>query len=312
MPNGSEAIRFALIVVAGVSALALSSAYIPILAAILASIPIAVCVARRARETAALFLAVALAAGIAGPGLVMAAGLGALTGLGIRLGLTYTRIVFVVSLIIFALNAVIVAVMWDQTVEDFEQVHAEVGRMIEEAESADASEQVLANYRARQWLLEDWQTKIPGIGFTGILFATCLIVGAVGKWRLRRDNVGIRATFLEYRPADWLVWVLIAVALMWFIDQRWQVSGFRVVSWNLAFALAGIYWVNGLAVFVYGVSAWKPNIFLMVALVLALVYGLMPMLAVIGLFDTWGEFRPRIDALIAARNARKDSYDDVA
>lgn len=280
------------------------------LAPILVPIPIAVCVARRARETTAMLLAVALAAGVIGPGLVIAAALGALAGWGIRLGLTYTRVVFVTALAVFGLSAALTAVQWDQTVEEIEKGYQDLGRQIEEAESSGLSNEALANAEVRHWLLGNWRVTLPGMSFAGILMTACLVVGAVGKWLRLRDNVEIRAAFASYRPSDWLVWFVIAAALLWFIDQRWHTGIARTVSWNLIFALAGIYWVNGLAVFVYGLAAWKPNIYLTVALVLVLVYGLMPMLAMVGLFDTWGQFRPRMDALIATRDARRKSHDD--
>lgn len=280
------------------------------LAPILVPIPIAICVARRARETTAMLLAVAVAAGVIGPGLVVAAALGALTGWGIRLGLTYTRVVFVAALAVFGLSAALTVVQWDQTVEEIEQGYQELGRQIEEAESSGLSNEALANIEVRHWLLGNWRDTLPGMSFAGILMTACLVVGVVGKWLRVRDNVKIRAAFASYRPSDWLVWLVIAAALLWFIDQRWHTGIARIVSWNLIFALAGIYWVNGLALFVYGLAAWKPNIYLTVALVLVLVYGLMPMLAMVGLFDTWGQFRPRMDALIAARDAQRKSHDD--
>ena len=115
------------------------------------------------------------------------------------------------------------------------------------------------------------------------------------------------------RPPDGLAWAVIATALLWFADQQWPTDSLRIISWNAAFALAGLYWVNGLSIAGYAIAAFRPNPFMIALLaVAAVLMNFISLLAIVGLFDTWGDFRRKIDEVLAARELREHSGDDSA
>ncbi len=118
-------------------------------------------------------------------------------------------------------------------------------------------------------------------------------------------------SFRAMRPPEWLVWCVIATALLWFADWRWPSEALRLVSWNAALGLVGIYWLNGLSVLVYGLWAWKPHPLTAAAIVLALLLlRLIYLLSIAGLFDTWGDFRKKVDEMMAVRNLRDHPHDE--
>jgi len=113
--------------------------------------------------------------------------------------------------------------------------------------------------------------------------------------------------FRNFRPPDWLVWAAILSALGFFAYGRWPVALVRNVSWNAAIALAAVYWLNGLAVLVFALSALRLRPFLAAAIFLGMVVypGTHAVFCGVGFFDTWAEFRPRLRRAIAARRARE-------
>jgi len=287
------------------------------LALVVAPLPVAVAVARgRNRFALALFAAI-VAAGMASVigvmGLLVSGILGAAAGWGIRRRMPYTALVTGVAFLALALNAMSLAVRWDATVEEVDASYEALDLQLKNAADKGLSEQAIANLTVRQWLLGHWQDVYLGITFAGMLVLSCIVVSATVKWLTLRAHTQAARTFTTFQTPDWLVWCLIAVAAFWYLDYTTEVSSMRFVSWNAGFALIGAYWLNGLAILMHAVAAMRPNALILAVLVAGMVFfGLAPMLAFVGLFDTWGDFRPRIDRLLAARQEAEDADDDNA
>ena len=313
MAAGPEGLRLALALVVYGVVLALFGQ----LALIIAPLPIAVAMARGQGRLAGGYLGTLVVVGVAGPvgalGLLVSGALGAAAGWGMRRRLAYSGLVIGVAALAVGLNALSVLVQWDETVEEVNSSYEELGLHIEDAVEEGLSEQTIANLRVRHWLLGHWDDVYLGMTFSGMLVLACMVVGATAKWLSLRDKVVPSGAFMTFRPSDWLVWLLIGAALLWYADYRWPAVGFRFLSWNAGFAIAGVYWLDGLAILMYAVAALRPNALVLVAIVASLVlFGLAPLLAILGLFDTWGDFRPRLDRFLEKRKSREDSHDDMA
>ncbi len=157
------------------------------------------------------------------------------------------------------------------------------------------------------WLKEQWPNVGLGITFLIVLLSACLAVSML-SWMLKRyfQRRGPVGSFATMRPPDWLVWVAIMTACMWLVDNQWPNATLRAISWNTALALVAIYWLNGLSILAYGVAVLRPRVLVIVALCFALMY-MQPLVCFLGFFDTWSEFRFRLDALVAAKKQREDS-----
>jgi uncharacterized protein YybS (DUF2232 family) len=147
-----------------------------------------------------------------------------------------------------------------------------------------------------------------GVGFVfGLITASVYTSVTGGVLRRLLGRPGFAGSFKDFRPTEWLVWGAIAVALGCLLEYHWPNPVLRAVAWNSAIALASVYWFNGLSIVVYGVHVLRPGLlafagFLLV--VIALInLGMMPVLGLVGLFDTWGDYRRKLDALGAARRS---------
>lgn len=156
---------------------------------------------------------------------------------------------------------------------------------------------------------------LPYVGFGLICGVTALFVSfaaALVAKRLRIAGRGERlpGRFRDARTPDWLVWVAIAAALLWLVEDQWPHAGLRMVTWNTAVGLVPIYWLNGFGIVLYGLKAFKITGFWyylpLVVIFLPQTGGTL-VLTSLGFFDTWWELRRRMD-LVAAR--RKDQNDD--
>jgi hypothetical protein len=155
-----------------------------------------------------------------------------------------------------------------------------------------------------------WPFVMLGAAVWWLLIGSSVTVGCI-RWMLHRLHPGLafHGSFATMRPPDALVWAVIVTALLWFVDHYYPNEALRFVAWNSAIALAAIYMFNGLSVFAYGVHILKPPMFLSVAATLLLFY--VPYFVMfIGLFDTWSEFRVKLDKLAEARQVRKQQDDD--
>ncbi|MBN2308816.1 MAG: DUF2232 domain-containing protein [Candidatus Hydrogenedentes bacterium] len=240
------------------------------------------------------------------------AGTGLILGVGLARRWPYGRIVALVTTVCFSVALVNDVLAWDvwkaQAEASFEAFGAQFRRMAQEPGAGEAAARQLD---AWTWLQGHWPYLAFGLNLSIILCAACVAVSLTAK--LARQAFGgpvPTGSFREMRPSEWLVWAAIAVAVLWFVDQKWPSDPVRMIVWNSAIGLGAVYWLNGLSLFLYGVRALRPNMLVYAVVVLAMVYaGLVPVLCCIGLFDTWGDFRRKVDALVAARNAQNGPGD---
>ncbi len=158
-----------------------------------------------------------------------------------------------------------------------------------------------------QWFGENKFALAVGIEFAVYLALTCALVSITAiTLRRRFADPGPKGGFRDLHPPDWLVWAGIVTAFMWFAEREYGGVELRFVTWNMAVGLSSIYFLNGCAIFLYGLQVLAPGLFLIAMFVFMMVMtGLYPLLSVVGLFDTWANFRMRMDRLAEAiRNAQ--------
>lgn len=282
-------------------------------------IPIAVYVVRRRWNSALGLLLCAGCAALATAGTIRAlayylviAGMGFLLGVGMARRWTYGRIVTAVAgsaFIIFFLGALTNWDAWNAHAAAYlDGLLVQARQVAEQTDGAADSPQ----FQMLVWLRAQWAYVGYGWILGQMVIGACVVLTATA-WFLRKrfDEPGPRGCFSEMRPPDVLVWLVIGAAVLWFLDRRWPHDAVRAVSWNTAIALYVVYSLNGLALVVYIFDVLKPPIMIYIVTVVFLVsFGATPALGMIGLFDTWGEFRDKADRFVAARKIGPDSSDD--
>ena len=104
----------------------------------------------------------------------------------------------------------------------------------------------------------NWPFFVVGFNFGVLLLCATALVTLCFAWARRLPGpVTPHGKFSELRAPDWLVWLAIACALLWFADRRWDWPPLRMVSWNGAVGLVFVYWLNGLAIVLYGLGLFK-------------------------------------------------------
>ncbi len=281
---------------------------------------VATYVAGRNPRRALGIVACAIIAGAVGqlggfPGAAMAlmvSAAGAPIGLGMLRGWSYGRTVAVAVALAISLNAGMMSSQWDETRKWADDRRADIEAAINGPDRKTFEEDgTLPAYEVQVWMFDHFRFVAPGLLFGGYLMGFCLVVSIAARAVFgagpRPETFG---SFRTMRPPDWLAWAVIAVAAMWFADQRWPNETFRMIGWNGAIALSSIYWLNGLGVLIYAAAVLKPHpAIVVVAPVLMVMTNMISVLPVAGLFDTWVGFRNRIDGLAAARASRDASQD---
>ncbi len=296
----------------------LGMAAFPAAGVLLAPVPVAVFAAqKRWALCAALVGAAAVASGIGpgGAGGAMLASLASLLGLPmgfwIAHGKNFNVIVVRSTALVVALNFGGMVTQWDTLDETLELSHSQFEELLESSEGAADTPSNEAMMAFQRWLIDQWPYVLPGLSFAGALMGTCLVVSLTSRWLTTMGAPPVVGSFQTMRPPDWLVWLAILSAGLWFADREWPSDAMRLVGWNLGFALGGVYWLNGLSAAIYVVTAMKlkPTILAIIVLTVFL-FGLAQWLPLLGLFDTWGEFRRRIDTRMAERDLSQNSPDD--
>lgn len=233
----------------------------------------------------------------------LAAGLGLFIGSACRRHWSFGRCVTAVTLASFPLMAAGIVANWKETRHEFTiWISARIADL-QAASKANGENELQSVYiEMCRWLDLNWPYVVLGVVF-GCMLLGALVTVAVVTGRLRRLGADtLSGFFREMRTPEWLVWLVILVALLWFWDRRWPNDALRMVTWNSAIGLAVVYLVNGFSILVYAVYAFKLNPFLFYAIIFGLFYfGLQPMLCAIGFFDTWWDFRMRFARAAQAR-----------
>lgn len=296
-----------------------TAALLPPVALLVAPVPVAVFMARGNWRQCGLILALISVTGAVtgggfegGAAFLMAGVVGIPLGAYLRRRATYGSAVTLTAALFFILYALIMVGAWDDVESTVEELKTQLQLITGDQRSEDVDAQTLAQAQLQEWLLDHWREAVLGLTFVGVFLGVCLVASITSGW-LNRGGMGqgFVGSFRTMRPPEWLVWVVIATAGLWFLDQQWPSGALRLVAWNAAFALSGVYWANGLSVLLYSLGQWRPGPLVLALIVMALVFlNLMSLLPLLGLFDTWGEFRTKVDKWVAAREARDKSQDN--
>lgn len=157
------------------------------------------------------------------------------------------------------------------------------------------------------WMEAHYADLFFGTLFGSVLAGMTLVMAFFRRWlELKQVPAALRGSFAAMRPPEWLVWAAIAVALLWFAEQRWPHDLLRAVTWNSAIALALLYALNGFALVLYTLHGLQASPLLAYAVlfgIMVLLPNTLPMLAFTGLFDTWWNLREKVDRLADAKRA---------
>lgn len=285
---------------------------------VLAPVPVAVATARGSFAYAALAVIGTTAAAAIGIGDPRAAVAGFLAGsVGVPLGMWIsvgTRYGVCVTRIAGMASAVMVSMLFATSAsveEDLRSAQVELERQVNEAGATD-SESDSRVVGLQRWIVEHWPYLLPGFAVAMAACGACITVSLASRLNARAGGLEVPGRFRDMRPPEWLVWCGIAAAMLWFVDNERSNEVARFVSWNGAIALAGIYWLNGLGVFLTASVAFQwPVLLTAILLVLLLVPQTGPILAVAGFFDTWVEFRRRLKKKMGENESEDGGPPDI-
>ncbi len=228
-----------------------------------------------------------------------ASSMGCLLGVLMERNWSFGRRFAALSSLASGLVAVVMAATWQQLRKDTTVFMN--ARIAEFEAQGDASEQWLEMFR---W----YDVNYAYIGF-GSVVASVLLLVAFMLCVIDRSQRSLSAKprrttgFQRMRLPDWMVWVAIAVALLWMADHRWPNELLRVISWNAAIILTCVYWLNGLAILLYALTILKATTLASFVILSGMIlFGLMHLLGLVGLFDTWCNFRIRLRRVAMLRN----------
>ncbi|MCF6285089.1 MAG: YybS family protein [Candidatus Hydrogenedentes bacterium] len=238
---------------------------------------------------------------------VASASLGCLLGLLIQRGWSYRSRFAAIAGLASAGMAGSMAITWQASRHDMTIFMN--ARIAELEEQGEATEHWLEFFR---WY--DLNLAYFGIGSTIalVLLMTAYVLCVIDRRQRKASEKPQRRTteFQRMRLPDWLVWVAIVVALLCFAEHRWPNEVLRIISWNAAIALASVYWLNGFSILLYALAVLKVTTLASVAIISGMfVFGLMQLLGLFGLFDTWYDFRIRFRRLAMLRRVTLRSDD---
>lgn len=235
------------------------------------------------------------------------AAVGLVVGVGTARGWTYGRVVTATATAFSVLAGAYLALSWDAFGRIIESMIAGITEQLN-ARAAEFGQDVVDEQVARmQWLGENKFAVAAGVEFSVYLVLACALVSLTAVVLRRRfADPGPIGSFRDMHPPDWLVWVGILTAALWFAERQYGFAELRFVTWNVAVGLGTVYFLNGCAIFIYGLQVLAPGPFLTVLLVFTILMSSMYYtFSFLGLFDTWANFRSRMDRLAEAiRNAR--------
>lgn len=229
---------------------------------------------------------------------------GLAVGAGLAHGKRFKVILAEFTAFVFGAGVVAVLLAWDAWVGWAFRAKAAAA---EQAEGGSEAAQAQADMLA--WLHEHWTS----LGF-GFLFSLVLLLGfgllalaAAWTGHLRSEPDSGRR-LRDVRPPDGLVWVVIVAGFLGMVDYQWPNMAVRHISWNTLAGVTAVYWLNGLLILVYALCAMGLRAAFRTLIVVGVLYvGMGSALSVAGLFDTWLEFRQRIDAVAARAHGSSQS-----
>ena len=225
---------------------------------------------------------------------------GVVLGMRMQARLSLGWSIALTSVFVFLLNSAYVSLTWQESVAGW-RITLDAYREQTEAAQTEAVLGMLA-FVDEHWVFLSFGMLFGLIALTTTGIQVVLYRKLVPTGRIQPSN----HRFGCMRVPEHLVWVPIALAILWFIDSRWPLDSIRFIAWNGAIALAIVYWINGLSIIVYGVQTVAIRPLLVFAFfALVFVFRLHLLFAVVGFFDTWWDFRMRIR--LFAEAAQKDA-----
>lgn len=235
---------------------------------------------------------------------LIAADIGVLMGVACARQWPLGWTVAVVTLVGSALVASGMLVNWQESRKEASIYLSARAAELEKDGTAETSSADAAKADLLRWCDANWPYLSLGMVFGTAFMMTTAVMGWLSA-RLRRSGAPVpRGSFSEMRVPEWMVWLAIALALMWFADRKWPNEALRIVTWNSAISLAFVYWMNGFSILVYALSVFRVNPFLFYAVIIGLFYSLPPVFCAVGFFDTWWNFRPRFARAAEIRFSR--------
>lgn len=166
----------------------------------------------------------------------------------------------------------------------------------------------------RWWDLH-YNYVVLGSSFGSVLILAAFTICVLDRWQRDPEAAARRKPtgFQRMRVPDWVVWIAIAAALMWFVDVYYRENPvLRAISWNMALGLLGVYLLNGVSIMLYALTVFKASAFTgFMVMSGIMLFGMWPMLGIFGLFDTWYDFRMRFRRIAMLRRVmtRPDDND---
>lgn len=222
---------------------------------------------------------------------------------------TYGQTAVLLAGLVTAALGIVIATHWHWWHEMAIQAYSFFFESGPQQEFDEAQKALLEQVR---WLMVDhWTDLSLGMLSWQVLAMSCITVSLTAALlRKRFGKQGPRGSFRTMRPPEALVWVAIAAAGLWMVNNQWPNDGLRVVAWNLGVVMTGVYWLSGLSIVLYALHVLKPGAFVYVAVVLLATLPTcgIHIPALLGLFDTWANFRVRVRALKLARERFNQSH----
>lgn len=275
------------------------------LAFVLAPVPIATHALRGEGFQAKVFMVVAVVAGtvpsIFGfPNLsipyVLFASSGWLIAWAIQQQVPYVTMVTRLLVVVLIVQLASSAIHWENGAELRQEKRTQDQAYLDGPEGRKLSDQRTNQLNMQIWLLDHWRDVFVGFTFGGVLAGLCVSMSWIQRIVRRTTDWVPKGTFTDLRPHDALVWLAIATAGVWFWNHQEPQPWLQTISYNAAIGLIVLYGLNGLGILMYGLDVLKPNpIVALLMLVMLFLLGGYVMLGFLGLFDTWGDFRKRID-----------------
>ncbi len=232
-----------------------------------------------------------------------AALLGLLLGWMMQKNVSLGQAVAVMTLCVFTLLAVPTAFTWQESRDDWSAMILGFAEKSWAGNMTDAGNEYLTFF---QWLDERWAFVAFGILFGSILMIMVLMCSVLYRALAAKGNIRpANSHFTRMRAPEHLVWLAILLAGLWFLDRQWPSEPLRFVAWNGAIATAVVYWLNGLSLAINILQTFGVRLIWIYALLFTVfAFQVHQIFAVIGLFDTWADFRLKAARAMAARQAR--------
>lgn len=225
---------------------------------------------------------------------------------GIVLGILMRRqvsvgpAVTVMAVLIFAVAAGHTAWTWQASRTEWHNALEAYKGQFKEVETSESVESTLD---LLTWFDNNWLYISFGMLFGLVVLTTTAVVGTLYRALARQGLINPpNWRFSLMRVPEHLVWVAIALAGLWFLDDWRPNDAVRFIAWNGAIAMAVVYWINGLSITVFAVLAFQVKLALvLLVFVTAFVFNFHQLLALLGLFDTWWNFRLKVRQMVEAR-----------